>query len=62
MDLVTSTIFEPTVRLDIDIKSLKDKQFDKLHVLGWSEEGVAYEFLRHMILRDDEEHKELHDI
>ena len=62
MDLVTSTIFEPTVRLDIDIKSLKDKQFDKLHVLGWSEEGVAYEFIRHMILRDDEEREILHDL
>ena len=62
MDLVTSKIFEPTVRLDIDIKRLKDKQFVKLHVLGWGEEGVAYEFIRHMILRDDEEREILHDL
>jgi len=55
MDLVTSTIFEPTVHLDIDIKSLPNRDFDKLHIIGWSEEGVAFDFIKHMILRDNEE-------
>ena len=55
MDLVTSTIFEPRVCLDIDIKSLPNRDFDKLHIIVWSEEGVAFDFIKHMILRDNEE-------
>ena len=49
MDIVTSTIFEPTVCLDIDIKSLRTRDFDKLHILGWSEEGVAFDFIKHTV-------------
>lgn len=52
MDIVTSVLYEPTVRLDIDIKSLRYKEFDKLHILGWSEEGVAFDFIKYMIIRD----------
>ena len=62
MDIVTSTIFEPTVRLDIDIKSLRTRDFDKLHILGWSEEGVAFNFIKHMILRDDEEREIIQEL
>ena len=62
MDIVTSTIFEPTVCLDIDIKSLRTRDFDKLHILGWSEEGVAFDFIKHIILRDDEEREIIQEL
>jgi hypothetical protein len=62
MDIVTGVVFEPIVKLDIDIKSLQNKDFDKLHILGWSEEGVAYDFIKHMILRDPVERQIIDDL
>ncbi len=62
MDIVTSVLYEPTVRLDIDIRSLKHKTFDNLHILGWSEEGVAYDFIKYMIIRDPVERQIIDDL
>ena len=62
MDIVTSVLYEPTVRLDIDIKSLQHKTFDNLHILGWSEEGVAYDFIKYMIIRDPAERQIIDDL
>ena len=62
MDIVTSVLYEPTVRLDIDIKSLQHKTFDNLHILGWSEEGVAYDFIKYMIIRDPVERQIIDDL
>ena len=62
MDIVTSVLYEPTVRLDIDIKSLQHKTFDNLHILGWSEEGVAYDFIKYMIIRDPDERQIIDDL
>jgi len=62
MDIVAGVIFEPEVKIDIDIKSLPNKTFDKLHILGWSEEGVSYNFIKHMIMRDPVEREIIDDL